>query len=273
MVLSGRPKISFVTATFNAAATIADTIGAVEREAAGIPHEHLFIDAASTDETLAVIRGLKGEQALITSEPDQGVYDAMNKGIAKARGEWIALINGDDFYLPGAVRDIMALADRSPTTTVIHGDMVVANGDSRTRITPGLGWRGRLGLRHPMCHPTMFARSEVYARHGAYDIRYRVAADQDFFFRIIDGGERIEYLPREITLMRAGGLSGRFYDLGTRELLAIHRSRRNLVGKAAQLVFYGQRRLKSHPDTPNGVGYASWAVRDFVLGGSGLSHP
>src|SRR5262249_20063040 len=136
-----RPLISFVTPTFNSAATVADTIASVEREAVGFDYEHLFIDGTSTDGTVELIKNLKGRHAIIVSESDEGAYDAMNKGIRRANGEWVAIINSDDYYLPGAVAEMMRAARANPTANVLHGDLVMQFKGKQWVIKPGIGWR------------------------------------------------------------------------------------------------------------------------------------
>ena len=258
------PRITFITPTYNAAATIEDTIRSVEREAAKFDFEHRFIDGGSTDDTVAIVRRLRGPNALITCEADDGVYYAMNKGLEQARGEWVAIINADDYYLPGALETIMAGADESGSAGVICGDILVQFPDRRVRMRPALGWRGRLGIRHPLLHPAMFAKRAVYERLGGYNIRYRVAADEDFFFRLLDRGETVKYVPAAVTVMRAGGLSTKLYDLTTLELLEIHRSRQGIIGGLSQILFYFQARLRNHVTSPHGKRYWIWALRDSI---------
>jgi glycosyltransferase len=269
-----QPLISFVTPTLNSAATVADTIASVERQAVGFAYEHIFIDGGSSDGTLELIRNLKGRNALLTSEVDKGVYDAMNKGIRQARGEWVAIINSDDYYLPGAVAEMLKAARANPTANVLYGDIVMREGRKEWVATPGLGWRsrlgiihhmwwrGRLGILHPMWHPAMWARRAVYQRHGPYSTRYKLASDQDMFFRLLDGRETCLYVPKPITLMRIGGLGCR-YDC-TFELLDIHSSRQSLSGLAAHILFYRQSRLRNHKEVPAGRSYWLWALNDFL---------
>jgi glycosyltransferase len=259
-----RPLISFVTPTFNSAATVADTIASVEREAVGLEYEHVFIDGGSTDGTVQLVKDLKGGHAIIVSEPDEGAYDAMNKGIRRANGEWVAIINSDDYYLPGAVAAMVKAAEANSSANILYGDMVVRFDDRDLIVKPGLGWRGRLGLAHPICHPAMWARRKIYERYGMYNTHYKVASDQDMFFRLLDGWEICFYVTKSITVMRAGGLSGQYYDGGTLELLEIHSLRSSLCGFLAHLLFYGQARLRRHPTISVDRSYWLWAASDFL---------
>lgn len=259
--------LTFVTPTYNAAVTIEDTLRSVAQEAAGFHYEHLVIDGKSTDATIDVVRRFDHPSVAIVSEPDRGVYDAMNKGIAAARGRWIAILNADDYYAPGAVARVMQIAAKHSDARVIHGDMLVTDGTRDQRVQPGRGLAVKLALAYPINHPTMFARDEVYRRHGGYDLSYKLAADQEFFLRLVDAGERLHYLPEVQTVMRAGGLSGRHYDTGTLELLNIYKRRRSLLGRASAALFYRHPRLRNHPEKPRDRWrYWSWAVHDFLGG-------
>ena len=223
-----------------------------------------FIDGGSIDGTVNLIKDLKGAQALIVSEPDEGAYDAMNKGIRQASGEWVAIINSDDYYLPGAVSAMIKAAKTDSSAHILHGDMVVRFDDRELVVKPGLGWRGRLGMIHPICHPAMWARRQIYERYGPYNIHYKVASDQDMFFRLLDHRERCLYVAESITVMRAGGVSGQYYDRGTLELLEIHSLRSSLHGLAAHFLFYRQARLRRYPSIPANRSYWLWAASDFL---------
>jgi glycosyltransferase involved in cell wall biosynthesis len=259
------PLISFITPTFNSVATVGATIASVEREAAGFEYEHLFVDGGSTDGTIEVIKELKNGRALIVSEPDKGTYDAMNKGIQRANGEWVAIINSDDQYLPGSVAAIVKAAEANSFANILHGDVVVRLDDRDSVVKPGLGWRGRLGMIHPIWHPAMWARRKIYEQYGLYNVRYKIASDQDMFFRLLDSAVSCVYVARPITLMGAGGLSDQYYDCGTLELLEIHSLRSSLYGLAAHLLFYRQGRLRRHPTIAVNRFYWLWAANDFLI--------
>jgi glycosyltransferase len=258
-----RPKISFVTPTYNASATVPDAIASVEREASGLEYEHIFVDGGSTDGTIEAILRLKGAGADVVSEPDNGVYDAMNKGIRRAKGEWVAILNADDYYLRGAVRRMLDAADRGGAG-LVHGDVVSDRDGGEFRMRPDPGLRGRIGAAHALIHPATWVRRDIYERHGLYNVHYWLAADQEFFYRVLDRGERTAYVPEPITFMGPGGLSGRHYDAGTLELLDIHARRRSLAGLAAHVLFYRKTRLRFRPDVPRGPHYWAWAARDFM---------
>ena len=213
-----------------------------------------------------LIRAEVGPDANIICTERRGPYDAMNNGIHSAKGEWVAIINADDYYLPGAIAAVMSAALANPEATVIYGDMVVDDNGKSRLVRPGSGWSAKLGRIHPLCHPAMFAKAEVYTRMGLYDVGYKMAADQDFFFRLIDQNEPLIYIAQSLTLMRAGGLSSKFYDLGTLELLEIQRNRQGILGALAHCLFYTMPRLRNHPTTPKGWKYLIWSISNALQG-------
>jgi glycosyltransferase len=204
------PTISIITASFNAAATIADCLRSVNAQS--LPAEQIVIDGASGDATVAVVRQVS-PAARIVSEPDQGIYDAMNKGITLARGEVIGFLNADDFYAsPGVIARVAAVfAD--PAVICTYGDLEYVRGDGDT-FTVLRYWRsGRFtprswhwGWMPP--HPTFFARRSAFLAHGLFRLDLGSAADYELMLRfLLKHRLQTTYIPEVLVRMRPGGAS------------------------------------------------------------------
>lgn len=206
-------KISVITAAFNARDTIQDTIHSVLSQS----HpdvEHVIIDGQSNDGTAEFARRL-APQAIVVSEPDHGIYDAMNKGVQVATGDIIALLNADDRYKDSEVlSNIARQFDAVPTLEGIFADIAFFNRGRPDRVTR----RYRSSDFKPSylqfgimpAHPGAFLRKQVYTRTGQFDTRFRIAADFEFFARLFtNGGLEYQYLDEVAVLMQAGGASTR----------------------------------------------------------------
>ncbi len=206
-------RISIVTVVFNNASTIEQTILSV----AGQTYrdiEHIIIDGGSTDGTLDIIARHRDKFAVVVSEPDRGIYDAMNKGIKAAQGEAIGTLNADDFYANDTVLSQVADAFRDPSVDACYSDLVYVAADDPGRVLrywrscdyrPGLflwGWMP--------AHPTFFVRRRVYDQHGLFDTRLKLQADFELTMRFMEL-RRIKtmYVPRTWVRMRTGGASNR----------------------------------------------------------------
>lgn len=206
-------KVSIITVSFNAAGTIAETLESVADQ--DWPHiEHIVVDGASSDATMDLVRAHSRRLSCIVSEPDRGVYDAMNKGLALATGDVVAFLNADDVYLGnGVVRSaVEALAD--PAVDACHADLVYCSLGDSSRIVR----RWRSGPHRPKAclvgwmppHPTFFARRGLYSRFGSFDLRYRLQSDFDLMLRFFElHGVRSRHVPEVWVRMRMGGLSNR----------------------------------------------------------------
>lgn len=206
-------KISIVTVSYNAAATIADTLASVQAQ--DYPDvEHLVIDGASRDGTLEIVRDMADDRTVVVSEPDRGLYDAMNKGIALATGDVIGILNADDFYMHDAVlSDVAAAFAEGAAVDAILGDIAFLSGDPSQRR---LGRRYRSDRFRPSriawgwmpAHPGMFVTSDAYRRVGPYKTDYKIGGDYEFVARAF-GRHNISYrhLRDILVLMRPGGLS------------------------------------------------------------------
>lgn len=234
-------KISIVTAVFNREATVGQAIDSVTRQSHG-DVEHLLIDGASSDGTLAEIERRRHGGMRVISEPDAGIYDALNKGYALATGEVIGLVHSDDFLAHEEVLSRVAAAFADPGVDAVYGDLEYIAADDVTRVlrywragpfTPALLRRGWMPP-----HPTLFVRRRLIERHGTYDTSFRIAADYDAVLRWFGRGQiHAIYLPEVLVRMRWGGESNRSIGrilLKSREDYTI--LRRNSVGGMATLI-------------------------------------
>ena len=206
-------KLSLVTVSYNAAGTIGDTIRSVlTQRLDGFELEYILIDGASTDGTAEIIRAVKSERIVVraVSEPDRGLYDAMNKGLAMATGDVVGIVNADDILEADDVLARIAAAF-TPETDVIWGDVrFVRELDGPTvRYCTGRffrNWMFRFGV-FP-AHPSTFFRREWFGRLGGYSLDYSITADFEFMHRLFAVHRaRARYLPLCTTRMRLGGVS------------------------------------------------------------------
>ena len=206
-------KISVITVCFNAQNTIGHTLRSV-RDQTHDPIEHIIIDGCSTDGTLKVVESEGKHVAMIVSERDKGIYDAMNKGIALATGDVIGFINADDFYASPHVLAVVAAAFDASGADCCYGDLCYVQQDdvAKTvrywRSAPfALGMFGR-GWCPP--HPTFFVRREVYVRLGGFDLNFKIAADFELMARYLEAAHiTSHYIPKVLVKMRLGGTTNR----------------------------------------------------------------
>ncbi len=203
-------KVSIITACYNSAATIGTTVQSVTAQQ--YPHiEHLLIDGLSTDDTLAVAAAA-GHQGPVYSEKDKGIYDAMNKGIARATGDIIAILNSDDFYAhPQVISEVVALFQQQQCDTV-YGDLWYVHPLETSKVLrkwhSGAYHRAQFlnGWMPP--HPTFFVHKRLYEQWGHFHLGLGSAADYELMLRFLyKHGASAAYLPNVLVHMRAGGAS------------------------------------------------------------------
>jgi glycosyltransferase involved in cell wall biosynthesis len=203
-------RVSIITATYNSAETVAETMQSVEMQ--DYPHiEHIVVDGHSQDETLEII-GQYPHTATLISEKDEGIYDAMNKGIRAATGDIIGTLNSDDMYVDEHVISKVAKIFLDPEIQACYGDLqyVDALNTSRTTRTwkagkyrPGSFYWGWMAP-----HPTLFVRKSVYEKLGLYNTKMRSAADYEMMLRIfVKYKLPTIYMPQVMVKMRTGGIS------------------------------------------------------------------
>jgi glycosyltransferase involved in cell wall biosynthesis len=205
-------KVTIITATYNSAATIADTLVSVKTQT--YPDiEHVVIDGCSKDGTLDIVKK-SGHVNHVLSEPDEGIYDAMNKGIKLASGDIIGILNSDDFYPDDQViADVVSHFEKTGCDA-LYADLVYIDPEKNGRIIrkwKSGGFNRNNFLRGWMPpHPTFFVRRSVYERFGVFDTRLKSAADYELLLRFLYLKQVSAcYLPRVTVHMRAGGMSNR----------------------------------------------------------------
>jgi len=203
------PKVSIITSVLNGADTIADTIESViQQQYNNI--EYIIIDGNSSDNTVPIIRRYGDKVDILVSEPDQGVYDAMNKGIKLARGDIIAILNSDDVYADSTVVGQMVNFMETTLVDAAYSNLVYVDRDDTGRIkrfwNPGEYKKGAFLKGWTIPHPTFFCRREVFEKFGLYNTKFQIAADFELMMRFVEKHKiKVDYLPKAIVKMRTGG--------------------------------------------------------------------
>ncbi len=203
----GTPLVSIVTVVYNGAATLERTIKSVlEQRHPAI--EHIIVDGGSTDGTLDLLRRYEDRLAYWVSAKDRGIYDAMNKGVALCTGDWVGLINADDWYAADAVEQVVAAVKDRDDINIVHGDILIhyPGGVSKVKHARVNGFL----LKHwemVLNHPTFFVRRSYYAGRP-FDAELRVSGDHQWTLRAwMEDPRQFVYLPRVLAHFTAGGAS------------------------------------------------------------------
>jgi glycosyltransferase len=206
-------KISVITVAYNSIDTIRDTLTSAAMQTFR-DVEHLVIDGGSQDGTVTVLSSMDHPRMSWISEPDQGIYDAMNKGLSMARGEIIGFLNADDVYADEHVLADVSRCFEDPSILAMYGDLVYVSGQEMQNVVrywrsgPYKPWQLQLGWMPP--HPTFYVRRQLLEKVGGFDVRLRIASDYDFMLRCLLCAEtHVAYVHRVLVKMRSGGVSNR----------------------------------------------------------------
>jgi glycosyltransferase involved in cell wall biosynthesis len=172
--------------------------------------ELVVIDGGSRDGTREVLERYRDRIAVLVSEPDGGIYDAMNKGLRRVTGDIVGTLNSDDLYMDDAVLATVAEAFRKDGTQLVYGDLVYVRRsapDQVVRYWKSEAYRAGLFERGWMPpHPTFFVRREAYLEHGLFDLNYRLGADFELTLRFLAKARlSFSYIPKILVRMRVGG--------------------------------------------------------------------
>jgi len=238
------PKISIITVVYNGEKFLEETIQSVLNQSYK-NIEYIIIDGGSTDGTVEIIKKYEEKLHYWVSEADNGIYDAMNKGIGLCNGELIGIINADDWYLPKSIEKVVEVYKESNTDEVlIHGILDVYDKNENYvhsrggRDIPIMRW-----MSTPFKHPTCFVSSKVYKKIGLFDTQYRLAADYDFMLRVIKYNIKRVFVKESLTALRQVGVTSGSSGVSAQdEILDI--LRKNITPKVLANIFLWYRLVR-----------------------------
>ncbi|MDP5231995.1 MAG: glycosyltransferase [Cellulophaga sp.] len=210
-------KVSIITATYNSISSLASSMESVlSQDYSTI--EYLIIDGNSKDNTIEMVKNyqIMFKHIKLVSEPDKGIYDALNKGVTLATGDVIGFVHSDDMLASKTIISDLVKVFKSEHASGVYGNL---NYISKTETTSVIRrWKSckfsktLLKKGWMPAHPTLFLRKEVYDKHGYFNLDYKIAADYDFMLRVLkDETLTFFYLPKVISQMRVGGASNKSF--------------------------------------------------------------
>ncbi|MFT3902297.1 MAG: glycosyltransferase family 2 protein [Niabella sp.] len=219
-------KISIITVCYNAEKTIRNTIESVLQQR-GAEIEYIVIDGNSKDDTLRIVNGYKDQISSVVSEPDKGLYDAMNKGIELAAGDYIGILNADDvFYENNTIHKVSDFLSKNTDVDAIIGDIVQTNGKKIVRKYSSKRWtpdKLKIGFMPP--HPSIFFKRELFKKFGNYNLKYSISADYELITRFfLKHTISYKYSGITTTFMLRGGASSsgiRSYQRITKQICTL----------------------------------------------------
>lgn len=210
MVESAGPVITIITSTYNAAEHLPHAIQGIREQTFG-NIEWIVVDGASTDRTLDILRQNEDVIDYWVSEPDKGIYDAWNKGVRHATGDWILFLGADDFlWKPDVLQEMAGVLDAAyPAYRVVYGRVALVNQAGEGIYFPGEAWeRVRNRFRSVMClpHTALFHHRDLFRAHGEFDTSFRISGDYEFLLRELIQRDAL-FVDRIIAGMSLGGIS------------------------------------------------------------------
>lgn len=204
-------KVSIITATFNREATIKHTLDSLKKQDY-TDIEHIIVDGASTDGTMAIVQANKGMNTIIISEPDYGAFDALNKGLKLATGDIVGFLHSDDFFANShVISDVVATMKKHKVDSVFGDVAFVSSKDTNKMVRYYSSKKfhpGRFEYGFMPAHPTFFTKREYYERFGYFDTKYKIAADFELLVRFLyEQKISYKYMDQLMIYMHMGGLS------------------------------------------------------------------
>lgn len=202
--------ISIITATYNSAETIRDCLLSIRQQT--VAAEHIVIDGLSTDATASLVKESAGNKTHLVSEADNGIYDAMNKGIILAQGDVVGILNSDDFYPSDDILSTVLDTFKDPSIEACYGDLLYVDGLDTAKVIRN--WHSGVfdhrkfywGWMPP--HPTFFVRRSVYQKYGMFNTELGSSADYEIMLRfLVKHKINASYIPKVLVKMRTGGIS------------------------------------------------------------------
>jgi glycosyltransferase involved in cell wall biosynthesis len=210
------PKISIVTVTLNSSEFITECMDSVAQQTFA-DFEHIIQDGASKDDTVQIINSFLDARVNLVSNPDSGLYNALNKGFRRTRADIVGILHSDDLFYDNKVLSQVYTAFQDPTVDAVYGNLIYVDRNciskvKRVWIAGNLSRiKVKFGWMPP--HPTLFVRRKLLDKYGVFDESLHISADYDIFLRyFLSGNVKFCYLPIFMTKMRAGGVSNRSFS-------------------------------------------------------------
>ena len=205
------PPISIITVAYNSESTISSSIESMINQSFQ-NFEYIIIDGASADNTNKIIekyRHVLNDKLIHISEPDKGIYDAMNKGIKLAKGELIGILNSDDYYLENTLETVYNAFLKTDRRTVITGEMIFKSnaGEQLLRTDKKRFLRKIKHHKNGVRHPATFVPKTIYEKIGLFNLDLKIYADSEFIIRTHRNGEKFLFISKPLTVMCDGGIS------------------------------------------------------------------
>jgi glycosyltransferase involved in cell wall biosynthesis len=207
-------KVSIITVCFNSAITIKETIESVLNQTFK-NIEYIIIDGNSTDGTIEIVKSYANNISCFISEKDEGIYDAMNKGIKLASGDIIGLLNSDDtFYDNNVISDVVDNFGNESLIDGVYGNLIYISKENENKAvrkwTSKSYYKNYFEDGHVPPHPTLFLKKNVYVQAGFFDVKYKFAADYEFMFRVFKKNDfKFKHINRELVKMKLGGATNK----------------------------------------------------------------
>lgn len=208
-------KISLITVTYNSSKTLKTTLESILNQL-HTDYEYIVVDGASKDNTVALLKEYEPKfknNIKWISEPDKGLYDAMNKGIRMATGDVIGVLNSDDFFTSNDIlRQVSEALEKNKNLDAVYGDIHFVNPDNLEKCiryySSKVFKRGLMRLGFMPAHPSFYMRKACFEKYGLYKTDYKIAADFEYLLRVIFKHKiRTQYIPVDMVTMRTGGAS------------------------------------------------------------------
>ena len=220
-------KVSIVTGTFNSQEFIGDCVASINSQIyADI--DHIIIDGASSDDTVNKIENTPNRVSYLISEKDNGIYDAMNKGLKLASGDILGILNSDDFYNSNDIIQKVTQAFQDPNIDIVFGDLYYVNQQNPDKVVrkwcSGPFYKGAFKKGWHPAHPSFFVRKRIYETHGYFDLDFKLAADFELMLRFLEKHQlNSSYLDVPMVRMRLGGATNKSWSniaKGNKECIA-----------------------------------------------------
>lgn len=233
-------NITLITAVFNQQEFLASALESVRSQTLS-PFEHLIIDGGSTDNSLAIAKEYASSTTRIVSEPDDGLYNALNKGASLATGEIIGFLHADDFFSTETVLNDVLDVFTLKNADCVYGDLQYVQQQPPHGVIRqwNSGQFSKLKLRCGWAppHPTLFLRRALFHRIGGFEERFKISADYDFMLRLLSSPQiNVQYLQKVLVKMRIGGKSSTVKNLFRKSAEDYIAIRRNNIGGFPTLV-------------------------------------